>query len=206
MIELDKKAIKEANQASSKQRTPGKHRTSIRKRQSMLYGQGGHSLVDDDEAPQRPHELCANTAQRLGLRATEEMHEVFKSIDTDGDGMLSREEIAKFLSQKNIRSREQLALCEITEAYRRMLPREDAVLTLKLALYSLFLFCRKQMFIRDRKFYGFAWGKHFQTYLIGSPRRSTFALIASLELCQNSVKLDRAGPVEFAAIVSILAR
>jgi hypothetical protein len=211
---------------SSRKRVSSSAYSKSKRKSSNAHSLQSHADIGMDEDDLDVDELCNHMAKRLGFVACEDssggtklvnkpinasglsermdmvdMKLLFDSMDEDGNGNLSRSEIETALSAKSIRSRQQRALCLIVDTFRKMLPRQELVLRLQTALYSLYLFTKRQMFTRQRQLCGvWAWGKHFQTIMTGNPNHSTFAQIAKLDVLRTSDKLDRSGPLEFAAI------
>ena len=181
-------------------------------------GDGVEHEIDVDQ-------LCKSMARRLGFidaagdttgraRFTEtvtgmsermeiaQFNALFEAMDVNNNGKLSWQEIEEVLTNqsKTLQADHGRVLSLVVGSFRKMLPRRALVLRLQAALYSLYLFNKRQMFTRRMKMCGVSWGKHFQYLLTGTPVHSIFAQLATLNVLRATDRLDFDSPVEFTAI------
>jgi hypothetical protein len=145
-----------------------------------------------------------NIAVRLSMESSmENIATALRSIDTDGDGQLTKAELKANLEHRKGVFRGGIHQ-KILSAFRQLLPRDDMVNTLQSALHSLFLFNERQMYTRtlsvDIGCMRFNYGKRFQWLLLGKPLRSTIAQVAPLNVLELSQKLGNPGPLEYTCL------
>ena len=145
-----------------------------------------------------------NIAVRLNMESSmENIATALRSIDTDGDGQLTKTELKANLEHRKGVFRGGIHQ-KILSAFRQLLPRDDMVNTLQSALHSLFLFNERQMYTRTLSVnigcMRFNYGKRFQWLLLGKPLRSTIAQVAPLNVVELSQKLGNPGPLEYTCL------
>jgi hypothetical protein len=92
-----------------------------------------------------------------------QFNDLFEAMDVNNNGKLSWQEIEEVLTNqsKTLQADHGRVLSLVVGSFRKMIPRRALVLRLQAALYSLYLFNKRQMFTRRMKMCGVSWGKHF---------------------------------------------